>query len=169
MIYAFVRGWIAGMAAVFVEIIVEATVFFPEMSSQFPTERHFGLLVPALLIALIEESAKSLALRGISSETVPFFRNAIFKGLLVGAGFAAFEIGIKILFQGDDTHPSIVLRGSMSSGIFHIATGGILGTAWLFRIAGMRTFIFASMFLACITLHVLYNLFLSPFLFERFL
>jgi RsiW-degrading membrane proteinase PrsW (M82 family) len=107
---------------------------------------------------------KLTALRGISNETTPFFRNAIFKGLLIGLGFALFEVCVKVLFQREGME-RIVLLGAMSGALLHIATGSILGTAWFVRAKTRGPLLFFILFLFAIILHLFYNALLSPFLF----
>lgn len=167
MIYAIVRGWLAGMGSLLVEILLAAIFFAPSFSSLPFTEESTKTFLPIAFVALLEESMKFLALRGISSETIPFFRNAIFKGLLVGVGFALFEICVKVLFQVEATRDAL-LPGAMSGAFLHIVTGGILGTAWFFRTRNRGIVLFLALFLCATLIHILYNSFLSPLLFERF-
>ena len=163
MTYAIVRGWLSGMAAAFVELILAATLLLPGYSPS----AQLGAISPSVftitIIALLEEGLKCLSLRGISSETTPFFRNAIFKGLLVGTGFALFEFGLKILFQGDTSGTALV-PGGISSGILHIASGGLLGAAWYFRIHKSSGGIFWIFFFGAMLLHIGYNILISPLL-----
>ncbi len=169
MIYAVIRGWLAGMGAILIEILLAAIFFIPSVSS-FPlgaSGESASAMLPVLLIAFLEESAKCVALGGISHETFPPFRNAIFKGLLVGIGFALFEICVKILFRGQTTEHAVIL-GAMSGALLHISTGGILGTAWLSHKKGRPFFLFAALFLLALALHVFYNIVISPALFSRF-
>lgn len=167
MIYALVRGGVAAMTALLIQILLAATIFAPDFSSRLFLEGRSASTVPVFLIAFIEESTKLLSLRGIGSETFPFFRNSIFKGLLIGLGFALFEIGIKLLFLRGDEASLTLLFGSLSAALFHIFTGGLLGTAWFFRNAPFRQTIFFSLFFFAVVLHILYNVFLSPFFFSR--
>lgn len=168
MIYALVRGWLAGMAAVFIEILLATAFFIPDISPRSLSEGSALPLTPLLILVFIEEGIKFLALRGISSESVPFFRNSFFKGLLVGFGFAAFEICLKVLFY-DQSTASALSMGALCSGLLHIATGGILGAALLFRRNGRMTFFFpALLFLLAILIHSLYNIVVSSILFEKF-
>ncbi len=167
MIYALVRGWLAGMAAVLVEILLAAIFLVQGISPRTLTENFSPTLSSIILVAFLEESMKLAALRGISDETTPFFRNAIFKGLLVGLGFAFFEASLKILFQGEDLSYSVSL-GAISGGVLHIVTGGVLGFAWFFRTRGRTPTLFLFLFFVAIVLHIFYNTFLSPVLFERF-
>jgi len=167
MIYALVRGWLAGMAAVFIEILLSATFLASNVSSRFFLgQTEDTAFLPIAVVALIEEGMKFFVLRGISSETVPFFRNAAFKGLLVGAGFALFEVGIKILFRGEAE--ALPLPGALSGSVLHIITGGILGIAWLLSKEKRGSFVFFGLFFLAALLHILYNLLLSPILFEYF-
>lgn len=167
MIYALVRGWLAGMAAVLIEILLAAIMFVPDISSPSLMKMSAIATLPVGLIVLLEEGLKFAALRGISAETIPFFRNAIFKGLLVGFGFALFEICLKILFRGE-VSDNIISLGAISGGLLHIVTGGILGIAWFFRTRNRLPFLFPILFFLAVFLHALYNIFLAPLLLEKF-
>lgn len=167
MVYALVRGWLAGMTAILIEIILAATLFAPDFSSHSFIEGSAATTLPVIMIALIEEGLKFTALLGINAETKPFFRNAIFKGLLVGIGFALFEICIKVLFH-NETEENSVFLGALASTILHSTTGILLGVAWFLRNKNRPSFFFPALFFLAVTLHSLYNIFLSPLLFEKF-
>lgn len=168
MIYAVVRGWLAGMAAVFIEILLAAVFFIPDISPRSLSEESAIPTVPLLLLVCIEEGMKFFALRGISAESIPFFRNAFFKGLLVGLGFAFFEVCLKILFLDQSSETALSI-GALSGGLLHIVTGGILGAAILFRRNAQPSLLIpALLFLFALFIHILYNVFISPILFERF-
>lgn len=168
MIYAIIRGWLAGMAVLLIEILLGAILFTPGFPSP-PLSTAFAFSISSIIcIALLEEGLKFLALRGISSETVPFFRNAIFKGFLIGFGFALFEVCIKILFSSDTSNGNPLILGAFSSSLLHIATGGMLGAAWFSRVKRKPLYIFFSWFFLAFVTHVFYNAFLAPILFNRF-
>lgn len=167
MVYALVRGWLAAMAAILIEILIAAVFFIPDLSSRSIAEGTISTVFPLVYVALLEESMKFFALRGISSETVPFFRNAIFKGILVGIGFALFEICVKILFHDQNTN-GIEWIGALSGAIVHIVTGCILGTAWFLRKNNRTPIFFPALFIIAVLIHIFYNVFISPILFEKF-
>lgn len=167
MIYALIRGWLAGMAILLIEILFGAFLFAPSFSPSLSSEIFASSFLSLTLIAFLEESMKFIALRGISREMTPFFRNAIFKGLLVGLGFALFEISIKILFYTDSPAKNPLVLGAMSSTFLHIITGGILGAAWFSRIKYRSPIILLAFFLFAFVIHTLYNSLLAPFLFNH--
>lgn len=167
MIYALVRGWLAGMGALLIEILLAATLSTSDLSGNFLTGESISTTLPVVgifVIALIEEGMKFMALRGISFETKPFFRNALFKGLLVGIGFAAFEASVKILFHTESDSDTI-WQGALSSGILHLVTGGILGTIWLLKSRNSAPILLPIIFLIALAIHAAYNEILSPLLF----
>lgn len=167
MIYALVRGWLAGMAVLLIEILLSTFFLAPNFTS--PLSNTFAPEPLSLaLIAFLEESLKCLSLRGIARETMPFFRNAIFKGLLVGFGFALFETCIKILFSADNATSSSLVFGTISSTLLHIVTGGILGAAWFSHVRNRPVSIFLILFLFACIIHALYNILLAPILFGQF-
>lgn len=168
MIYALVRGWLAGMGVLLIEILLGAFFFTGNFSPPLLLGDFDSPFLSLVLVAFLEESAKFAALRGISSETIPFFRNAIFKGLLVGFGFALFEMCIKILFHTDATTDDSLFLGALSSTLLHIATGGILGAAWFSRIKNQMPVTFFALFLLAFAVHTLYNAILAPLLFAPF-
>lgn len=168
MIYALVRGWLAGMGVLLVEILLGAFLFTGNFSPPLLLGNLDSPLISLVLIASLEEGAKFAALRGISNETIPFFRNAIFKGLLVGFGFALFEICVKILFHADAVTDNSLFLGTLSSTLLHIATGGILGAAWFSRVKNQAPVTFFALFLLAFAVHALYNAVLAPLLFASF-
>lgn len=168
MIYALVRGWLAGMGALLIEILLAATLSASDLSGNFLAGDSISTTLPVvgvLVIAFIEEGMKFAALRGISFETKPFFRNAIFKGLLVGIGFAAFEASVKILFH-TEANSSTLWQGALSSGLLHLTTGGILGTIWFLKPRNGAPALLTIIFLVALAVHVAYNEILSPLLFN---
>ncbi|MFZ1736158.1 MAG: PrsW family intramembrane metalloprotease [Candidatus Moraniibacteriota bacterium] len=167
MIYAIIRGWLAGMAVLLIEILFGAFLFAPSFSPPLSSETFAPSFLPIAFIALLEEGMKFIALRGISKEMTPFFRNAIFKGLLVGLGFALFEICIKILFYTESPTKDPFVLGTMSSTSLHIITGGILGAAWFSRIKERSPIILLAFFLLAFIIHTLYNSLLAPILFSH--
>ncbi len=168
MIYAIVRGWLAGMAVLLLEILLGAFFFAPDFSSPLSSETFSPTFLSLGLIAFLEEGMKATALRGISREMTPFFRNAIFKGLLVGLGFALFEICMKVLFFAEGMPKGSLIVGSASSAILHIATGGILGAAWFFRIKYGSVLSLLGLFSLAFAIHAIYNSLLAPILFGYF-
>lgn len=167
MIYALIRGWLAGMAVLLIEILFGAFLSVPSLSPSISSETFVPSFLPLTIIAFFEEGLKFIALRGISREMTPFFRNAIFKGLLVGLGFALFEISVKILFYTDNPTNNPFVLGTISSTLLHITTGGVLGAAWFSRIKQNSPIILLTFFLLAFTIHALYNSLLAPFLFNQ--
>ncbi len=159
MIHTLVYGWIAGMAALFLEIII-ATLFFTSATTSLPfDEKIFPILFPLLIgTALIEETVKYIALRNAFNQNIPSFKNALTNGVLIGIGFALFEACMKIVFHETQ---SVLLAAAISSIVVHGTTGGILGISFFFRTH--HTF-FSLFFLTAFTLHVAYNIFLSSHL-----
>ncbi len=167
MIYALIRGWLAGMSVLLIEILFGAFFFSPSFFPALSSETFAPSFLPLALIAFLEESMKFIALRGISREMTPFFRNAIFKGLLVGIGFALFETCIKILFYTENLTKNPFVLGTMSSTLLHVITGGILGVAWFSRVKERSPIILLAFFLLAVIIHTLYNSLLAPFLFSH--